>query len=657
MKNSVIITFSILAAISSVSSQPRREVFALSHGDTVALYMMTPPSSLQGFLVYRQGPLPTREGYTLLTKESPIRPVVDPENMMAMLGPDWDLVARATETDDPFIALRRIRGNEMLGRSLSLLSPRVAQITGRWFCDTAARRGKDYSYKIVVVDDTGNRLDSTTVRMTLTDYAPAPPTNVRASLGDGGVKLTWEYPKWKGLPNDAAVRFDVYRRAGKEKMERVNLMPILRSDASLKQYVDLLFSYGTEYTYSVTATDPLGWQSKPSVPITFTPQDKTPPAVPAGLQTQSGESSVLLTWNMSLDLDAAGYNVYRATGLKEEPVRLTKAVIKLDKPFYVDSTVQSYRQYFYSVTALDNANNESAHSNAIMAMTKDLTPPGPPSDMTFKLERRVLKLSWKPSPSMDAVGYNVYRGETLERQPLVNRDAIRATVYADSGYQGKGLIPGRRFLISLTAVDSARNESKRVTAIVDVPDDEPPTPPQSFHAENVEGRYVEVSCGPSQSFDVAAYELYRSDEKKSDTRLTQFHLAPFRYRDTTVTKGTRYRYYAIAVDSAGNRSEKSRIDTILVRDFTPPPSPRNLAARVTQQGVEVKWERVVDFDLDGYVVFRSDIPGGSGIRVSKSPVKSLSFIDPEGKRNNYYTVRAIDTSTNESVASSWVQAH
>jgi fibronectin type 3 domain-containing protein len=359
---------------------------------------------------------------------------------------------------------------------------------------------------------------------------------------------------------------------------------------------------------------------------------------------------------MSLDLDAAGYNVYRATGLKEEPVRLTKAMIKLDKPFYVDSTVQSYRQYFYSVTALDNANNESARSNPIMAMTKDRTPPDPASDVTFKLERHILKLLWKPSPSTDAVGYNVYRGEAAERQPLVNQGVIRATAFADSGYQGKGLIPGRRFLVSLTAVDSARNESKRVTVMVDVPDDEPPASPQPFRAENVEGRYVEVSCGPSQSFDVAAYELYRLDEKKSDTRLTQSHAAPFRYRDTTVTKGVRYRYYAIAVDSAGNRSEKSRIDTILVGDFTPPPSPRNGVARVTQQGVEVTWERVVDFDLDGYVVYRSDIPGGSGIRVSKSPVKTLSFIDPEGKRNNYYTVRAIDTSTNESIANNWVQA-
>jgi len=167
---------------------------------------------------------------------------------------------------------------------------------------------------------------------------------------------------------------------------------------------------------------------------------------------------------------------------------------------------------------------------------------------------------------------------------------------------------------------------------------------------------VEVTCGPSQSFDVAAYELYRSDEKKSDVRLTLFHAAPFRYRDTTVTKGVRYRYSAIAVDSAGNRSEKSKVDTIFVRDFTPPPSPRNVAAGVTAKGAEVTWERVIDFDLDGYVVYRSDIPGGSGIRVTKSPVKSLSFVDPDGTRNNYYTVRAIDTSANESIATSWVQA-
>lgn len=444
MKNSIVVTFTILAAVSFAISQTRREVFVHSHGDSVALYLMTPPSSLEGFLVYRQGPLPTQEGYILLTKESPIRPVVDPEKMMAMLGSDWDLVARAAETDDPFIALRRIRGNELLGRSLSLLSPRVAQVAGRWFCDPEARRGKEYAYKIVIVDDAGNRLDSTTVRITLTDHVPASPTNVKASLRDGGVNLTWDYPNWKGLPNDAAVCFDVFRRVGKGKTERLNSMPIMRSDANVKQYVDLLFSYGTEYTYTVTATDPLGWESKPSVPITFVPQDKIPPAIPTGLQTQSSERSILLTWSMSLDLDAAGYNVFRATGLRDEPVRLTKALIKLDKPFYVDSTLQSYRQYFYSVAALDKANNESARSNAIMAMTKDLTPPDPPKEVTFKLERHILKLHWKPSPSTDAVGYNIYRGETSSASPLstgvlsVQRHTQTAAIKGKASFRADG---------------------------------------------------------------------------------------------------------------------------------------------------------------------------------------------------------------------------
>jgi fibronectin type 3 domain-containing protein len=255
------------------------------------------------------------------------------------------------------------------------------------------------------------------------------------------------------------------------------------------------------------------------------------------------------------------------------------------------------------------------------------------------------------------VGYNVYRGESPELQPKVNREIVRATAYIDSGYQAKGLIPGRRFVVSLTAIDSARNESKRITIMITVPDDEAPTPPQMFRAQNIDGRYVEISCAPSQSPDATIYELFRSGDTKSDVRLTLSTVAPFRYRDTSVTKGARYRYYAVAIDTAGNRSEKSRIDTVLVRDFSPPPSPRNVSARLAQNGVEVTWERAVDFDLDGYVVYRSDIPGGTGTRLTKSPLKSLIFTDPEGKKDFYYLVRAIDTSGNESTTNNAVQAH
>ncbi len=92
-----------------------------------------------------------------------------------------------------------------------------------------------------------------------------------------------------------------------------------------------------EYSYYVTAVDPIGRESKPSPIIKSIPKDKVPPEIPVNLSTTAGEGKVYLLWNISLELDAAGFNVFRSSGLDKKPVRLNKNIIPFDKPFYIDS--------------------------------------------------------------------------------------------------------------------------------------------------------------------------------------------------------------------------------------------------------------------------------------------------------------------------------
>jgi fibronectin type 3 domain-containing protein len=91
--------------------------------------------------------------------------------------------------------------------------------------------------------------------------------------------------------------------------------------------------------------------------------DVFPPAVPTGLQAVfSGVGQapfVDLVWSPDTEPDLAGYNVFRHEE-NQPPVKLTSELVKA--PAFRDSKVESGKKYFYSVSAVDERNNESTKS-------------------------------------------------------------------------------------------------------------------------------------------------------------------------------------------------------------------------------------------------------------------------------------------------------
>jgi fibronectin type 3 domain-containing protein len=92
-------------------------------------------------------------------------------------------------------------------------------------------------------------------------------------------------------------------------------------------------------------------------------KDVYPPAVPTGLQAVfSGPGQppfIDLLWAPDSDADLAGYNVYRWED-DGNPTRINSELAKT--PAFRDSNVAAGKIYKYSVAAVDERGNESAHS-------------------------------------------------------------------------------------------------------------------------------------------------------------------------------------------------------------------------------------------------------------------------------------------------------
>ncbi len=186
--------------------------------------------------------------------------------------------------------------------------------------------------------------------------APLPPTGLSAMPGNSTVSLDWNDN------NESDMRgYNVYRSltsgSGYTKLNGGFL--------TSSNYIDSTASGARTYYYVVTAIDTSNNESNDSNVVSATPTDTIPPAAPTGLTAISGNSNVILDWNNNSESDMNGYNVYRSTASSGPYTKLNDTL--LTSSAYNDNTALNGTTYYYAVTAVDIASNESAYLTPVSA--------------------------------------------------------------------------------------------------------------------------------------------------------------------------------------------------------------------------------------------------------------------------------------------------
>jgi hypothetical protein len=150
-------------------------------------------------------------------------------------------------------------------------------------------------------------------------------------------------------------------------------LALLASPAG-NSYRDTDFVFDETYVYEVrTAVAARGGvlESADSIPAIITPKDTFPPSAPLGLVAAVLEGNpaaapvVDLSWSISPEADVAGYRVYRSEREGERGNGMASELVPT--PAYRDTSVQPGHRYWYTVTAVDRAGNESPASTPAMA--------------------------------------------------------------------------------------------------------------------------------------------------------------------------------------------------------------------------------------------------------------------------------------------------
>ncbi|SDO56833.1 PA14 domain-containing protein [Streptomyces sp. cf386] len=398
---------------------------------------------------------------------------------------------------------------------------------------------------------------------------PLAPTATSASYdaSTGKAKLTWAKNKEMDLAG-----YRVYRRL---KGAPFGGTPLATTASSTYSDATLPVT-GATYYYEVRAYDKAGNESTGTADQAVTTADRVAPGVPTitratGEVTPTGGTGGLqVGWDAVAD--AASYRVYRAASENGTYAKVGST----DQLTYLDTSAAENTVYYYRVSAVDAAGNESARSEPQRGKIWDNDPPPLVSGLSVTPTEYGFQLDWDKSPAEDLQHYRVYWGELLgdEGDEQVCYGTVSDYVSPDETSFAYTTLPdGDEVCFFLDAVDDDGNSAIKwsddgVQAVTATELDMTPsvaTPEGSpLHltatgAEGDEGNQLTWSglgAGEEESADPAeSFRVYRWNPASATyEKIAELPAGAFTYFDTGARRGTTSFYWVTGVQADGTES-------------------------------------------------------------------------------------------------------
>ncbi len=568
----------------------------------------------------------------------------------------------ATDTTDLWNMI--VTSDERI-QSLEFLLKPFRKLMGHLLVDTLVSLDSTYVYYCAQVDSAGKESapsDTVEVTVGVPMFPLLGPNLVEVETGDKQVTL-----KWTANPDDSgAFSFNVYRSADSASFyQRLNREEILAlrfgdddTQAPEMKFIDSTVFNQRTYYYAVVSADYAGNESERQV-ILARAHDNSPPAKPENVLAIGEREGIRITWEKSPDNDVIGYNIFRSIDADSQFTQVNTAPTPNDSAYYIDYSATLHRDYYYRVTALDKAGNESDRSAQAIAMFHTPVRPLPPNGLKTEPDSSAVKLSWQIIPDTLVRGYYIYRARSwgsdfTQVSALIIRDD---STWTDTTY---GLSPRGTYMYAMRSVTYSDQYSPYTEAVSGSPlakPDEAPQAPQSFfgHAD-IDGN--RLFWTPSSDNSVFGYNIYRAPAS-DNTNAVRLNALPVmamtgHFTDTTATSAaTSFTYWLRSVTSDNREGQPSHPVTIsrAIGALLPPGGIRCLNYG---DSIRVVWNITNQDNVDGYRLYRRSAVGAAKLISGSIIAKDKSAFPDKDVRSGiryYYSLSAVGANGSEGIRS------
>jgi fibronectin type 3 domain-containing protein len=324
--------------------------------------------------------------------------------------------------------------------------------------------GTEYYYRVTAADSAANESGfSGQARATPRDTEPpSAPAGLAAqadTTGQGRVRLRWSPPEAADLAGHR-----LYRSAA-SFADTTGADRIATLSPTDSVHVDTTATVGQTYHYRVVSVDTASNQSGLSDEAVATPEDRAAPSPPPSLAAEAGEEAeaggIALSWVASDSADVEKYLLHRDTAPIDSSAG-PEGIAPIDSvgvgtTSYSDTTGAAGTEYYYRVTAVDTAANESGFSEEATATPTDVTPPPVPTGLAATAGGRQVGLSWASGTGGGLAGYRLYR--SAQGLPDTSGAPLSERLITGSTFTDTTAEVGEAYRYAVTSVDTAGNES------------------------------------------------------------------------------------------------------------------------------------------------------------------------------------------------------
>ena len=431
--------------------------------------------------------------------------------------------------------------------------------------------------------------------------------------------------------------------------KRLNKLPFLnpltdQKGIGNKDYIVYTDTFPENYIpalYRVIGLTPFATITKPSKPVKAMGKDKTPPALPDTIITETLQNNkIKISWEYSkVSEDLKGFYIARSDKPKTGFRLLQQEILPKDTRSYIDKNPEVSKSNYYTLICVDTAGNGS-RSLSVLGYFIDSIPPEKPTNLTGSIDTNgVVTITWDKGKEPDLYGYFVYMANNKDHifSNMTGR-TIPDTVFKDT-ISLQTLT--EEIYYKIKAVDINYNESDfSDLLLLKKPDFIAPTSPLLTGAKVFEDSIV-LSYRKSHSTDLAYYYLLRKNNSANwDTiNIFKWDSIPEVLSDTDLKPNTKYTYALVAIDDAGNSSAIAYALTAKTKQVLPKGKILQFDIAKKDKTIEISWQYQGNKD-DRIFIYRA-LETGKFKLIKNVETGKLKYSDKHIKPYTKYRYRLI----------------
>jgi fibronectin type 3 domain-containing protein len=406
------------------------------------------------------------------------------------------------------------------------------------YVDTGLTNGQTYYYKVSATNSVGEGPQSSEIS-SVPLGPPSAPQDLSVTSGNTEATLSWSAPLTDG--GYPVITYKIYRGI----VSGVELY--LTDVGTVLTYTDTGLTNGVTYYYKVSAANILG-EGPQSSEASATPA--TIPTAPQNLQSQAGDSYVLLAWiapSSDGGSEITNYRVYKGTSSASLSLLTTLGNVLI----YNDTEVTNGVTYYYEVGAT-NALGDGPRSDQLSATPLTgivhTVPSAPQNLQAIPGEAQVMLVWASPSDNGGLIitSYKIYRGTSA------GATSYLATVGNVLSFTDHIVSNGVTYYYRVGAVNDV-GEGAFSDEVSATPSSAiSPSAPQNVLAGAGDSYVLLTWNAPlsNGSSAVTNYNVYRGTNSTSLSLLITVG-GVLSYNDTSVVNGQTYYYMISAVNDVG----------------------------------------------------------------------------------------------------------